>query len=203
LGAFRGRGPAKNNEKRRIVKAFNFVMAALLVSGVTATAQQTSTSRFEAGVNYSWLHVNSANFDLQRTGNGGSGYFEYNLNKIVGMVADFGGYANTRAGIDDTVTTYLAGPRFNWRHSRLNPYVQFLFGAAHVSNSPGGVASSQNAFATAAGGGLDYNWSRHISIKPIQVEYVTTQIGSPDGAPSHQNDARYSAGFVFKFGERH
>jgi hypothetical protein len=95
------------------VKAFNFVMAALLVSGVTATAQETSTSRFEAGVNYSWLHVNSANFDLQRTGNGGSGYFEYNLNKIVGMVADFGGYANTRAGIDDTVTTYLAGPRFN------------------------------------------------------------------------------------------
>jgi hypothetical protein len=31
-----------------------------------------------------------ANNDYQRAGNGGSGYFEYNLNKMVGLVADFG-----------------------------------------------------------------------------------------------------------------
>ncbi len=185
------------------MKAFKFVLGAVLLSGIAASAQETSTAKFEAGLNYSWLHVNSAASDLQRTGNGGSGYLEYNLNKTMGIVADFGGYANTRANIDDTLTTYLFGPRFNWRHSRLNPYVQFLFGVAHVSNSPAGVPNTQNAFATSAGGGLDYTWTRHISIKPIQVEYVTTQIGSPGGTPSHQNDARYSAGVVFRFGERH
>jgi len=63
-------------------------------------------------VNYSWLHVNSANHDYQRTGSGGSGYFEYNLNRTVGLVADFGGYANTRTGINDRLLTYMFGPRF-------------------------------------------------------------------------------------------
>jgi hypothetical protein len=87
-----------------------------------ANAQEVTTPKLEVGLNYSWLHVNSANYDLQRTGNGGSGYVEYNVNKTFGLVADFGGYANTRTGINDKLVTYLFGPRFNWRHSRLTPY---------------------------------------------------------------------------------
>jgi hypothetical protein len=59
-----------------------------------------------------------------------------------------------------------------------------------------------------AGGGLDYNFSKHISIKPIEVECVMTQFdsanlgGSTKGFGDHQNDLRYSAGVVFKFGEK-
>jgi len=98
--------------------------------------------------------------------------------------------------------TYLVGPRLNWRHSRLNPYVQFLFGAAHASNNPTGLSFGQNAFATSDGGGLDYDWMKHISIKPIQVEYLMTQIGTATGLGSHQNDLRYSGGVVFKFGKQ-
>ena len=192
------------------MKSCKFVLGALLVSGALMNAQEVAVPKYEVGVNYSWLHVNSANYDYQRTGNGGSGYFEYNLNKTVGLVADFGGYANTRTGIDDTVMSYLFGPRFNWRHSRLNPYVQFLFGGAYAWSGPSGFSNTQNAFATAAGGGLDYNLNHRISIKPIQVEYVTTQFetaprsaGSDEkGLADHQNDIRYSAGVVFKFGEK-
>jgi hypothetical protein len=73
--------------------AFASILAVFLTFGVTANAQETSTPKYEVGVNYSWLHVNSANYDYQRTGNGGSGYFEYNLNRTLGLVADFGGYA--------------------------------------------------------------------------------------------------------------
>jgi opacity protein-like surface antigen len=173
----------------------------LLSLSASANAQEVTTPQFEIGASYSGLHVNSANYDRQRNGNGGSGYVEYNLNKTLGLVADFGGYANTRTGINDTLMTYMFGPRFNWRHAKLNPYAQFLFGGAYVWNSPPGLPStSQNAFATAAGGGLDYNWTNHISIKPIQVEYLMTQINSANGFGSHQNDVRYSAGVVFKFG---
>jgi opacity protein-like surface antigen len=152
--------------------------------------------------------VNSSNYDYQRTGNGGSGYIEYNVNHLVGLVGDFGGYANTRTGINDKALTYLFGPRFNWRHSRLNPYVQFLFGGAYAWSGPGNNANTQNAFATAAGGGLDYRLTNRIAIKPIQVEYVTTQFdsarlgGSTKTFGDHQNDLRYSAGVVFRFGER-
>ena len=182
------------------MKVCKFVLGVFLVSGAVMNAQETSTPKYEAGLNYSWLHVNSANYDLQRTANGGSGYFEYNINNTVGLVADFGGYANTRRGIDDKLLTYMFGPRFNWRHSRLTPYAQFLFGGAYVWNSPTGVSTTQNAFATAAGGGLDYNLNNRIAIKPIQVEYVMTQIDSANGFGSHQNDVRYSAGVVFRFG---
>src|SRR5260221_7911173 len=88
------------------------------------------------------------------------------------------------------------------RHSRFTPYAQFLFGRGYVWNNPPGVAStSQNAFVTAAGGGLDYNLNKRISIKPIQVEYVMTQIDSAKGFGSHQNDVGYSGGVVFKFGQ--
>jgi hypothetical protein len=105
-----------------------FILGAVLTSGAVLCAQEVPTPTYEVGLNYSWLHLNSANFDFQRTGNGGSGYFEYNLNSMIGLVGDFGGYANTRRGIDDKALTYLFGPRFNWRHSRLNPHVQFCLG---------------------------------------------------------------------------
>src|SRR6266436_6556353 len=182
------------------MKAVQFALAAVLASGAVLSAQE-ETPRYEVGLNYSWLHVNSANEDRQRTGNGGSGSFAYNINNVVGLVADFGGYANTR--IDDRLLTYMFGPRFNWRHSRLTPYVQFLFGGGYVWNTPiSGVSVTQNAFATAAGGGLDYNLTKRVSIKPIQVEYVMTQIPATNGFGSHQNDVRYSAGVVFKIGEK-
>ena len=63
----------------------------------------------------------------------------------------------------------------------------------------GGVLE-QNAFAMAAGGGLDYSLTKHIALKPIQVEYLMTQIDSTKGFGSHQNDVRYSGGVVFRFG---
>ena len=175
------------------------IVTGLLAFAPAASAQEETTPALEVGLNYSWLHVNSANYDYQRTGNGGSGYLEYNLNKSVGLVADFGGYANTR--INDRLLTYMFGPRFNWRHSRLSPYVQFLFGGAYVWSGPA-YSTTQNAFAMASGGGLDYRLTNHIAVKPIQVEYVMTQIDSAKGFGSHQNDVRYSAGVVFGFGAK-
>jgi opacity protein-like surface antigen len=187
------------------MKTIKLALAVFLASGAVMYAQE-NTPRVEVGLEYSWLHVNSANYDYQRTGNGGSGYLEYNVNSLIGLVGDFGGYANTRTGINDKVVTYMFGPRFNWRHSRFNPYVQFLFGGAYAWAGPTNFSQNQNAFATAAGGGLDINLSNHISLKPIQVEYLTTQFdsarlgGSTQAFGDHQNDVRYSAGVVFKFG---
>jgi len=190
------------------MKSLAFVLGALLTSSAVLCAQEVSTPKYEIGLSYSWLHVNSANSDFQRTGNGGSGYLEYNLNKTIGLVGDFGGYANTRTGINDKALTYLFGPRFNWRHARLNPYVQFLFGGAYAWAGPNGNSNTQNSFATAAGGGLDVKWTDHIAIKPIQIEYVMTQFdsaplgGSTTRFGDHQNDLRYSAGVVFQLGSK-
>jgi hypothetical protein len=53
---------------------------------------------------------------------------------------------------------------------------------------------------------LHINLTEYISIKPIQVEYLMTQFdsarlgGSTQAFGDHQNDIRYSAVVVFKFG---
>ena len=178
------------------MKAVQFALAVVLASGAVLSAQE-GTPRYEVGLNYSWLHVNSANQDRQRTGNGGSGSFAYNINNVVGLVADFGGYANTR--INDRLLTYMFGPRFSWRHRRLTR-TPSSFGGGYVWNDLDTISTTQNAFAMAAGGGLDYTLTKHIALKPIQAEYVMTQIDSTKGFGSHQNDVRYSGGVVFRFG---
>lgn len=188
------------------MKMRKWFVGIFLFSGAILSAEQSEIPRYEIGLNYSWLHVNSANYDYQRTGNGGSGSVVYNLSNVIGLVGDFGGYANTRQGIDDKVLTYLFGPRFTFRHwSKVTPYCQFLFGGAYAWSGPNN--GTQNGFATAAGGGLDYALTKRISIKPIQVEYVMTQLdsaalgGATKGFGNHQNDVRYSGGVVFKFGQ--
>jgi len=192
-------------KERLVMKRHICSIGLLLLSTGAIFAQEISTPKIEVGATYSGLHVNSPYDDNQRTGNGGSAYFEYNLNRTVGLVGDFGGYANTK--YYNRLMTYMFGPRFNWRPSgggrlsRLTPYVQFLFGGAY-SWTGVDYDTKQNAFATAAGGGVDYRLTDHIAIKPIQVEYVMTQLERTSGFGGHQNDVRYSAGAVFSFGSR-
>src|SRR5579871_4000467 len=109
------------------MKDFGFLLVVVLACSGVLSAQEATTPRFEVGASYSGVHLDGANNNTQITGNGGSGYLEYNFNRYLGAVADFGGYANTRDGINETALTYLFGPRLNWRHSRFNPYVQALF----------------------------------------------------------------------------
>ena len=53
-----------------------------------------------------------------------------------------------------------------------------------------------------AGGGLDIKISRHISFRPIAVDYYLTRLRNlpVGGAEDHQNNLRYSAGVTFLFG---
>ena len=96
---------SKKVEMRKDMKSCRFVLGVFLACGVMS-AQETYTPKFEAGLNYSWLHVKSANYDYQRTGNGGSGYIEYNLNHIVRLC--------------ETSAAFLRVPRKWYPQSQLN-----------------------------------------------------------------------------------
>ncbi len=179
------------------------IVSGLVLSGALASAQETTTPKIEVGASYSLVRFNSGQGLREFTENGGSGYIEYNLTKVVGLVADLGGYTN---GTNNFKTfSYMFGPRFNMRRSRFTPYVQFLFGGnyAWVGSTAASpiVGTTQNGFATAAGGGLDINFTKHIAFKPIQVEYLMSQLPQPStNANSIQNNLRYSAGVVLRFG---
>jgi hypothetical protein len=185
------------------MKRYAFAAGVLLLSATFVKAQETSTPAYEVGVNYSFVHRNSEQGLNHFNQNGGSGYFEYNLNRNVGLVADLGGYTN---GNDARQTfSYMFGPRFNWRMSRVVPYVQFLFGGADEWGfiAANGTSTTQNGFAMAAGGGVDVKITQHIAVKPLQVEYFMTQLPQlATNLNSAQNNLRYSAGVVFRFGAK-
>ena len=179
----------------------------LLVSGV-ASAQDSP--KIEAFGGYSYLRANA--YGSGYNFNGGSGSLDYNVTPWLGVVGDFGGYHWSQTDVDGTVVTYLFGPKLSYRAGRWTPFAQTLFGGAHLSGSVsegpevrprpetsiGFGSGSENSFAMALGGGLDFNATEHIGVRVIQAEYLYTDFGLGGGS-DHQNNARISAGVVFRW----
>jgi opacity protein-like surface antigen len=194
-----------------MMKSNVFLLGAILALGVMASAQESSTPVAEVGLSYSYTRVNPGGTLSSYNANGGYGYAEYNVNKVLGIVAELGAnQVGDVSGISLSNTTfeYLFGPRFNWRHSRFTPYVQALVGGERFSNGFNPAATdprlfvSQNNFAAALGGGVDIAVTNHIAVKPIQLEWLTTQLSGPSNLNYVQNNLRYSAGVVFRFGSK-
>ncbi len=155
---------------------------------------------------------------------GGSTSIAYNLNRYVGLVADFGGYDDSRVTLFPPTTketfdsggsayTYLFGPRFSYRHGRVTPFAQALFGVTHassvkISGCTGTPActplGSENAFATAIGAGFDIRITRHVALRLIQGDFLLTRFRNPLSAGGTdrgwQKNVRLSTGVVFRFG---
>jgi opacity protein-like surface antigen len=189
------------------MRLVTFVSGLVLAFGVVASAQEhAATPVAEVGVNYSFARINPGGSTPSFNQNGGSAYVEYNINRVVGVVADLGAYHDNKTTDlfrDNTTFSYLFGPRFNWRMSRVTPYVQTLVGGARFSSVANPLTKSENVFATALGGGLDVQLSKHWAVKPVQVEYFMTQLpGAATNLTYAQNNLRYSAGVVFRFGEK-
>jgi hypothetical protein len=193
-----------NKEIAFFMKRYAFIAGVICLSASFVKAQESNTPVFEVGASYSFVHVTT--HDLGNYGeNGGSAFAEYNINKTIGLVADLGGYDSGNRGVHSL--SYMFGPRINWRMSRVVPYAQFLFGGVHewglTSPISPLVTSTPNGFATAAGLGIDINVSRHVTLKPIQVEYFMTQLPNFVATSNTvQNNLRYSGGLVFNFGSK-
>ncbi len=184
------RGADSNTPKAELFLGYSFVPAV----------------PFSVGNRIDWLH-------------GGSTSLALNVNRYLGLVADFGGYrankfAPPTGGFVDAsanVFTYMFGPRLSFRHDRAIPFVQALFGGVHASevtlSGCTGIGCtplpSESAFAMTAGGGVDVTLTRHVALRVVQAEYLMTRFtdrSSSTGQKARQNDVRVSAGIVFRFG---
>lgn len=158
--------------------------------------------------------------DLQ----GGDTNIAFNLNRYFGLVGDFAGYhADTLTfngpgglardvGADGRAFTFMGGPRLSFRQPHFTLFAQGLFGDVTASKvtisgctgSPGcSPLPAENVFGMALGGGLDVNVRRHIALRLIQAEYLMTRFRDPSslsGTDGARNNARLSAGIVFRFG---
>ncbi len=133
--------------------------------------------------------------------------------------------------LDGTFVNYLWGPRLSVRFHRITPYFNILFGGMRASesievpvispptptnpiylpgvtdpvppNSPVSLRAvhSQTAFAMTVGGGLDIRMSKHLSFRPIGLDYMLTRLQNiQDLEDRNQHNLRYTAGFNFTFG---
>ena len=62
---------------------------------------------------------------------------------------------------------------------------------------------SNNSFAVAIGGGFDIRLSKHFSLRPFQMDYLSTSFKDTlvPGGSNHQNNWRYLAGINITWGE--
>ena len=221
------------------------LLFALTCCSILSSAQQPKPAALDkwdvfGGYSYSraYVGINESPFPLSLNGGQASG--SYYFNKYVGTTVEFAGYTNDVASAAMTIHTqgYLAGPsvRFGLGHGRA-PKVSFfahqLFGATHFSftadpsadcvSSEENCSLSTNSFTMVSGGGVDIKLKKHISIRPVQMEYFTQQIaiydlvgeqstaqpgarslaenpvGPESGIKLSTNGFRYSGGVVFHF----
>ena len=85
---------------------------------------------------------------------------------------------------------FLFGPRVSFPAGRFRPFGEFLVGVAHANAN--GIGTD-NSFATAVGGGIDYRIIRPIAWR-FQGDYIHTSLFG--GA---QNNVRLSTGIVLRF----
>src|SRR6476620_122976 len=128
----------------------------------------------------------------------------YKILPFVGVTADFSGHYGTVTGSSSGhVQTFLFGPELSFP-AKVSPFVHALFGVAHQSvgagtstsnGSPVNVFSStDNAFATAIGAGIDLHIAPFLSVRAIQLDYLVTRFHSDT-----QNQPRASIGVVLRF----
>jgi len=141
--------------------------------------------------------------------NGWEGSLEGKFLPWIGVVADFdwhyGGSALTQAceaqpgcvpkpfRLNASRHTVLFGPRASITWGRYTPFAEVLIGLAHQTDTGGGISNSQNTFASALGGGLDYTLLKGIAWRG-QIDSIHT--GFFNGG---QNNLRVSTGIVFRF----
>jgi opacity protein-like surface antigen len=184
------------------MKRWALICGAMLIFVGVASAQDFPKAEVFGG--YSYAHLSQDG--VGASANGGSASLSFNPTPWLGLVGDFGGYhADANLG-DGNVYTYLFGPKIAFRRGPITPFVQTLFGGAHVTGGANtcsdvrvrpevcGESVSENSFAMALGGGLDWNATPHLGIRLAQVEYFMTDFGSV-----RQNGVRLSAGVVLRF----
>ena len=113
---------------------------------------------------YNYVRVNSTTNVPAFSSNGGSTQVAYNFGNFLSAVADLGAYHRgvvSGCSVDNTIFSYLFGPRGSLRYSRVTPYFNMLFGAVYASAQP--TTQNQVCAGTCVGPGLHFTNSRNVN----------------------------------------
>ncbi len=201
------------------------VLVMLFAVAAFATAQEEAP-KVDIFAGYSMFHFDDRGLEddlnaafpgccsFTKVMHGWEGSAQFNLNKTFGIVADFSGHYGTPIeiiggnSVDATMYNVLFGPQVNYRSRRVNAYAHTLLGfnRVKVESIPAPVNNpefTESGFAWAIGGGFDVNVTKSVGVRLGQFDYILTthDFGLP-GSVGHQNNLRYSAGIVFRLGNK-
>jgi peptidoglycan-associated lipoprotein len=198
----------------RINFTFVLLLTIAAVSARPVLAQSVSEGqqpkRAELGLTYTYLRANAPPggcgcFNM----NGGSATLAWTPASggtlaLVGDITVAHAGAISSSGYSLTLSSYTVGERYQPRigHSRFQPFLQVLGGAAHSSGTlvEGQTPAAVNAgasFAATLGGGLNLRTTHRFSYRLIEADYLFTSFDN--GGDNHQNNLRLSTGVVLHF----
>ncbi|HTM87774.1 MAG TPA: outer membrane beta-barrel protein [Terriglobales bacterium] len=185
----------------------SILVIALAVCASSAWAQLMPKAELTGGYTYTSLDEGVGSRLGSNGWNTGGTFF---MNNWLGLEGNIAGASNTQsasfttgtttvsASASDKHYTYVFGPRLQFGHGRTNPFVHGLFGIDHESISASALgfstSVSDNAFASALGGGVELGLSKHLGVI-TGGDYLMTHHAS-----ATQNNLRISAGLSFRFG---
>lgn len=157
----------------------------------------------ETAFQYQMLRVNFSQNFPSFTANGGTGSVQVNFfNQVAGVLEVGAEYNGNIKGVpvSNTWMSYLAGPRISLvkRSKKIIPALECLAGGTTLFAGLANQTANTTGFAMALGGTIDIRVSRHIDLRPVQLDYMLTRVNNT----YNQNNLRYGAGVVFTFGKQ-
>jgi hypothetical protein len=190
---------------KKLLALFAFVVLLTL-----PTFAQDQTPVVEVGGGYQFRSFDQP-FSSRLNENGGFFTADFNLNRWLGAAAEVDA-TRIDQGVNGTWNDYgfMFGPQiYPLGHHRLTPFVHVLFGASHVhffAPAAGGnsaLLATDTAFSYEGGGGLDWDFARHVGIRLAEFDYERQYFfGGGSGGNPAQNNFKFSAGILFRFGGR-
>lgn len=190
------------------------MIATLMIICCTTLSLAQNTEEYpknEVFIGYSYENadINSLTLNPGRTGLQGVNLaYTRNINKVVGITADFSGHIKRESFTSGTGDVQrdrqqynlLGGLQLKARNkTRLTPFAHALFGVGLFRGFTAVLSPSTNtyffddakSFSMVYGGGLDIRASRRVTIRAFQADYNPTFFGS-----GRQNNFRLSFGVV-------
>jgi len=206
----------------------------VMLCGLSAWSQEHP--KWEVPIDYSYVHYQAIDFESRNGAyqfgrnynlNGGGGGVVYNFSHLIGLKAEFQGYASSTrtiivppgnpflpaggaASVSGNLFTYMFGPEIAISRGKGRAFAEGLVGGAHSNVYKNAVnaltltgvsgAPSNNAFAAAAGIGFDFKVNQRFTIRPFQMDYLYTNFTDNLKLTANQNSWRYLGGVVLNFG---
>ncbi|MFZ0808433.1 MAG: hypothetical protein WAN03_19735 [Candidatus Sulfotelmatobacter sp.] len=182
----------------------NVLLSAIILCLMAALAAAQIPTSANVFFGYSYYNTNLSGIDRAST-NGWEGSFEGRVLPFIGIVGDVSAHYGSEnlpiacpvsdvtcppASFSISEHNYLFGPRVSVSVGKYRPFAEALIGVGHANVN---AIGTDNSFASAIGGGLDYRLIRLVAWR-FQGDYIHTHLF---GAP--QNNVRLSTGIVIRF----